>query len=115
MNRNFNPSFYTMSPTHSQILIQPYRPQERIRLAKTQTKQNATVFDQLVSHVTITDPTHALFGRTLPVPLKKTQIALRLDSDVLTWFKAQGPGYQTRINAILKAYKEAHEKSQATT
>ncbi len=36
-------------------------------MAKTQTKQNATVFDQLVSHVTITDPTHALFGRTLPV------------------------------------------------
>jgi uncharacterized protein (DUF4415 family) len=33
-------------------------------------------------------------------------ISLRVDADVLDWFKAQGPGYQTRINAILRAYKE---------
>ena len=37
----------------------------------------------------------------------KTAISLRLDADVLAWLKAQGPGYQTRINAILRAYKEA--------
>jgi uncharacterized protein (DUF4415 family) len=29
-----------------------------------------------------------------------------VDADVLGWFKAQGPGYQTRINAILRAYKD---------
>jgi uncharacterized protein (DUF4415 family) len=46
----------------------------------------------------------------LPMPRTKTQIALRVDSEVLAWFKAQGPGYQTRINAVLKAYKAAHEK-----
>ena len=39
----------------------------------------------------------------------KAQITLRLDKDVLEWFRHQGAGYQTRINAILKAYKEAHE------
>jgi uncharacterized protein (DUF4415 family) len=37
----------------------------------------------------------------------KTSISLRVDADVLEWFKAQGPGYQTRINAVLKAYKDA--------
>ncbi len=37
----------------------------------------------------------------------KTSISLRVDSSVLEWFKAQGPGYQTRINAVLKAFKEA--------
>jgi uncharacterized protein (DUF4415 family) len=42
----------------------------------------------------------------VPVPTK-TAISLRLDADVLAWLKAQGPGYQTRINAILRAYKEA--------
>lgn len=42
-----------------------------------------------------------------PVP-KKAQITLRLDSDVLAWFKMQGRGYQTRINALLRAYMEAH-------
>ena len=40
-----------------------------------------------------------------PVP-PKAAISLRLDADLLAWFKAQGPGYQTRINAILRAYKE---------
>lgn len=41
-----------------------------------------------------------------PVP-PKASIALRLDADVLSWFKAQGPGYQTRINAVLRAFKDA--------
>ena len=43
----------------------------------------------------------------LPVASRKAAISLRLDAEVLDWFKAQGPGYQTRINAILKAYKDA--------
>ena len=37
----------------------------------------------------------------------KTSISLRLDADVLDWFKAQGRGYQTRINAVLRAFKDA--------
>ena len=45
--------------------------------------------------------------RELPSAPRKAAISLRLDAEVLDWFKAQGPGYQTRINAILKAYKDA--------
>ena len=41
-----------------------------------------------------------------PVP-SKASISLRVDADVLEWFKAQGPGYQTRINAVLRAFKNA--------
>jgi uncharacterized protein (DUF4415 family) len=41
-----------------------------------------------------------------PVRPKET-ISLRVDADVLEWFKAAGPGYQTRMNAVLRAYKEA--------
>ena len=41
-----------------------------------------------------------------PVP-PKAAVALRLDSDVLSWFKTQGAGYQTRINAVLRAFKDA--------
>lgn len=41
-----------------------------------------------------------------PVPAK-TSISLRIDPDVLEWFRSQGPGYQTRINAVLKAYRDA--------
>ena len=38
---------------------------------------------------------------------RKAAISLRLDPEVVDWFKAQGPGYQTRINAVLKAFVEA--------
>ncbi len=41
-----------------------------------------------------------------PVP-PKASIALRVDADVLEWFRSQGPGYQTRMNAVLRAFKEA--------
>jgi uncharacterized protein (DUF4415 family) len=41
-----------------------------------------------------------------PVP-PKTCISLRIDSDVLDWFKAQGPGYQTCMNAVLRAFRDA--------
>jgi len=38
---------------------------------------------------------------------RKASISLRIDADVLDWFKAQGVGYQTRINAVLRAYRQA--------
>jgi uncharacterized protein (DUF4415 family) len=43
-----------------------------------------------------------------PVP-KKTLLSLRIDADVIDWFKAQGSGYQSRMNALLRAYMEAHK------
>ena len=41
-----------------------------------------------------------------PVP-SKASISLRIDREVLDWFKAQGPGYQTRMNAVLRAFRDA--------
>lgn len=38
---------------------------------------------------------------------QKSSVSLRLDLDVINWFRAQGPGYQTRMNAVLKAYRDA--------
>jgi uncharacterized protein (DUF4415 family) len=38
---------------------------------------------------------------------RKEQIALRLDADVLAWYRAQGSRWQTRMNAVLKAYRDA--------
>lgn len=37
----------------------------------------------------------------------KASISLRVDADVLEWFRAQGPGYQTKMNAVLRAFKDA--------
>lgn len=43
----------------------------------------------------------------LPQSGRKEAISLRLDPDVLDWFKTQGPGYQTRMNTVLRAYMDA--------
>ena len=40
-------------------------------------------------------------------PVAKHAISLRMDEDVLVWFKSQGPRYQTRINAVLRSYMHA--------
>ena len=41
---------------------------------------------------------------TAGLPEPKEQVTLRIDADVLRWFRAQGRGYQTRMNAVLKGY-----------
>ena len=46
---------------------------------------------------------------TVELPESKEQVTLRLDRDVLRWFRAKGRGYQTRINAVLRAYYETHK------
>ncbi len=43
-------------------------------------------------------------------PRTKTQLTLRVDSDVLEWYKKQGRGYQTRINLLLRAYMREHQR-----
>lgn len=45
--------------------------------------------------------------RGLKVIPSKASVSLRIDADVLEWFKSGGAGYQTRMNAVLRAYKEA--------
>lgn len=46
----------------------------------------------------------------LPKPRRKDHMTLRIDSDVLAWFRALGKGYQSRINAILRRYYEQHTR-----
>ena len=40
----------------------------------------------------------------------KEAVKIRYDRDMLEWFKAQGRGYQTRMNAVLRSYYEAHKE-----
>ena len=46
----------------------------------------------------------------LSMRASKKSLTLRLDSDVLEWFREKGKGYQTHINAILRTYMKAHSK-----
>jgi uncharacterized protein (DUF4415 family) len=46
-------------------------------------------------------------------PIRKAPISIRLDEDVVRFFKAQGPGYQSRINAVLRHYVREVQRSGA--
>lgn len=54
---------------------------------------------------------HAIRGLPFPLPKEgKKQVTLRLDPDILAHFRAQGRGWQTRINAVLRSYLEAEQR-----
>ena len=69
--------------------------------------------DREIDFSDIPELTPEMFARAVvrrglkPLP-RKRQLTIRVDSDVLEWYKQQGQGYQTRINALLRAYK--HER-----
>jgi uncharacterized protein (DUF4415 family) len=46
----------------------------------------------------------------LVMPEPKDRLTIRVDRDVVNWLKKNGPGYQTRINAILRSYMEAQSE-----
>jgi uncharacterized protein (DUF4415 family) len=48
------------------------------------------------------------------LPEPKAQLTLRVDRDVLDWFKDAGKGYQTRINAVLRSYVQSARNNQST-
>ena len=71
--------------------------------------------DEDIDFSDIPEVTPEMFARGIvrrglkPVKRKK-QLTLRVDSDVVEWYQKQGPGYQTRINSLLRAYMEEHAR-----
>ena len=49
----------------------------------------------------------------LILPPGKDNVTLRVDRDVLAWFRATGKGFHTRMNAVLRAYMEAHRQGSS--
>jgi uncharacterized protein (DUF4415 family) len=77
----------------------PYDPRNR--------RAVLSYWKQGVAHTGIAE-LRAKRGRPAKSPdERKEQIALRLDADVLAWYRAQGAGWQTRMNAVLKAFRDA--------
>lgn len=74
--------------------------------------------DQEIENAAKADPDAApildkeWFRTAKPVlPERKVPISLRMDREVVEWFKAHGRRYQSRMNAVLKAYVHAHRKA----
>jgi uncharacterized protein (DUF4415 family) len=45
-------------------------------------------------------------------PPPKRLVSMRLDGDIIDWFKAHGPRYQSHMNAVLRPFMEAHRHPQ---
>jgi uncharacterized protein (DUF4415 family) len=66
--------------------------------------------DKAIDYSDIPEQGKEFFKRAvLRLPEPKATVTIRLDRQVLEWLRAQGPGYQTRINALLRAYMESHK------
>lgn len=46
-------------------------------------------------------------------PVRKQAVSLRIDEDVLAWFRQSGPRYQSRMNAVLRSYMNARSRGRA--
>ncbi len=94
------------------------RTQSSRRRGKTNWARVDALSDRQIEKAIRSDPDAApLLDRkwfakaTVVVPEPKVPISLRVDREVVDWFKSRGARYQSRMNAVLKAYMEAHRKA----
>jgi hypothetical protein len=70
--------------------------------------------DEIGEMVPVPELGDDVFAKPLvPWPPKKETIMIRVDSDVLGWFKRQGTGYQTRMNQVLRRYMDVAGQQRA--
>jgi len=60
-----------------------------------------------------TPPAWAEIEAAFPASPRKEKVTLRIDGDMLAWFRAQGAGWQTRVNAVLRAYMASRRSRRA--
>jgi|WetSurMetagenome_2_1015567.scaffolds.fasta_scaffold290653_2 uncharacterized protein (DUF4415 family) len=64
--------------------------------------------DEDIDFSDIPELSNAFFqNAVLRLPKPKAKVCIRLGQDILEWFKSQDKGYQTKINAVLRAFKES--------
>jgi len=79
--------------------------------SRTDWRKLATLPDGRIDTSDIPELDAAFFrGARLRLPKSKQLVSLRIDREVLDWFKRQGKGYQTKINAVLRAYVRAQKR-----
>ncbi len=90
-------------------------PTTNTQVSKTDWKRVDKLRDEDIDYSDIPPTSPELFAKAavkeggVNVREPKQAISLRVDRDTLAWFKAQGEGYQTHINAVLEAYVAAQK------
>ena len=81
-------------------------------ISKERLKQLEAIGDEEIDYSEIPALDATFWRRAeLQMPQPKKGIYVRLDSDVLDWLKSKGKGYQTRMNAMLRALMESDQQS----
>lgn len=82
-------------------------------ISQTRLKELASRSDEQIDYSDIPELDQAFFEKAKLVrpAADKRQITIWIDADVLDWFRGQGKGYQTHMNAVLKAYMLSERKS----
>jgi uncharacterized protein (DUF4415 family) len=85
------------------------------RKGKTDWNRVDKLTDEEVAKAVASDPDAAPIDidwsdAVLVIPAKKKAISIRVDEDVLDFFKKEGDGYQRRINAVLRSYMQQKAK-----
>jgi uncharacterized protein (DUF4415 family) len=78
------------------------------KLSATDWARIDALTDETIDTSDIPPLSDAFFARLKMSRLPKVEVAIRVDSDVLDWFKAQGDNWEQRANAALRIYAEAH-------
>jgi uncharacterized protein (DUF4415 family) len=77
-------------------------------ISKKRIKKIASKKDSTIDYSEIAELDESFWKKAkLVEPETKQAVSLRLDSDILKWFKKQGKGYQSLINAVLKTYVQS--------
>ena len=99
-----------------------YSSTDRMPSGKTDWKRLEKLTDEDIAKAVAEDPdapplwtAEDWANAKIVVPPAKQPVTIRLDGDVIDWFKKQGAGYQTRINAVLKAYVDAQQSRKLKT
>jgi uncharacterized protein (DUF4415 family) len=97
------------------VLFQPERrqnmkPENTSKESRTDLEQLQNMNDAKIDFSDVPELDESFFRNAkVRLPQNKQSVSLRLDKDTLAWFKNQGKGYQTYINAVLRAYVQAHQ------
>ena len=88
------------------------------RKGKTNWTRVRSLTDKEIEAAVLNDPDAVPFDFDwskvlLVIPPKKKAISIRVDEDVLDYFKKHGAGYQRRINAVLRSYMQQKRKKRA--
>ncbi|HET6546264.1 MAG TPA: BrnA antitoxin family protein [Rhodanobacteraceae bacterium] len=91
--------------------LDPKRPKPLTSVQRKRLQAAARKSDKAIDYSDIPAVSPEFWATHRPTPVEpKAQVTLRIDQDVLDYFKRRGKGYQTRINEVLRSFVHAHTR-----